>query len=639
MYSILPAFVSALFLGFGAYVLLTEGVTRLSVPFALMCATTFFWQGTWAFLFQTSDAELAAVLVKAGYFFILFLPTTFYHFVIEVSGRRGERSLLIGSYALSLLLAVLLRTGNEVVDGYGTFFFGKYPQAGTLHPVHVAQTVVLACRSAWLLFVARRQTQAHERRRLLDLCLFSLCLYGLAASDYAVNYGAAFYPMGAVFIAISLGILAVTIVRYGLMRPYLIAAAVAHEVATPLAAIGMHAEEIGNALPELMRGYQLAVQHGLCADALHPGQVERLSSLASSIRRQVDSTSTVVEMSLASLALDRFGRRSLEMGAILRQPVYHPVSVVFLDDSADFLHALRGLFPDAPTDRYFTSAREALAFVASQEARQTAANLAAGAVWSAFEKNGGNALGEDVMADAARFGDIAALVVDYEMPEMNGLEFLAAVKDLACTRILLTAVADESRAVEAFNAGLIDFYVKKSDPAMTRKLRGAIDDAKRKFCARRGHIGLHGVGAVYANRRTADVLHELAQRERLVEYYWRPDQNAVLTFDVEGNAGVFLAWDARDCAAQCDVVADEGGPGTWREEMAARRFMPVFWPHEAYRPGMARVEFATPKPVPGLDDAHTSWTRIGDPGLASGLITFAAWRAATGAPGGGGRFA
>ncbi|MEM5327122.1 ATP-binding protein [Paraburkholderia sp. JHI2823] len=312
MYSILPAFVSALFLGFGVYVLLTEGFTRLSVPFALMCATTFFWQGTWAFLFQTSDPELSSVLVKVGYFFILFLPTTFYHFVTEVSARRGERAWLIGSWVLSALLAALLLLSDAVVDGYGTFFFGKYPKAGALHPVHVVQTVLLACRSAWLLFFARRQSQAHDRRKLLDLCVFSLGLYALAATDYAVNYGLAFYPVGAVFIAISLGILAVTIVRYGLMRPYLIAATVAHEVATPLAAIGMHAEEIGNVLPELMRGYQLAVQHQLCVDGLYPGQSERLSSLATSIRRQVDSTSTVVEMSLASFTLDRLDRRSFE---------------------------------------------------------------------------------------------------------------------------------------------------------------------------------------------------------------------------------------------------------------------------------------------------------------------------------------
>lgn len=312
MYSILPAFVSALFLGFGVYVLLTEGVSRLSLPFAAMCGTTFVWQGTWAFLFQTSDPELSGALVKFGYLFILFLPTTFYHFVIEVATRRSERPLLFASYGLCVVLAMVLAVSDDVVAGYGSFFFGKYPRAGLLHPVHVAQTVLLALRSAWLLLAARRQTHAHDRRKLLDLCLLSLCLYGLAASDYAVNYGIAFYPVGAVFIAVSLGILAVTIVRYGLMRPYLLAATVAHEVATPLAAIGMHAEEIGNVLPELMRGYQLAVQHQLCVDGLYPGQSERLSSLATSIQRQVDSTSTVVEMSLASFTLDRLDRRSFE---------------------------------------------------------------------------------------------------------------------------------------------------------------------------------------------------------------------------------------------------------------------------------------------------------------------------------------
>jgi signal transduction histidine kinase len=316
MYSILPAFVSALFLGFGLYVLLTEGVTRLSVPFALMCLTTFAWQGTWAFLFQTSNPEVAGVLVKCGYFFILFLPTTYYHFVTEVAARRGEQPLLVASYGVSVVLAILLLVTDEVISGYGTFFFGDYPRAGRLHPVHVVQTVLLAMRSAWLLISARSQSRARARQRLLDLSLVSLGFYSIAAVDYAVNYGWPFYPPGVLFIAVSLGILAVTIVRHGLMRPYLIAATVAHEVATPLAAIGMHAEELGTALPELLRGYQLAVQHQLLVNGLYPGQSERLPTLASAIQRQVDSTSTVVEMSLASFTLDRLDRRSFVPHAI-----------------------------------------------------------------------------------------------------------------------------------------------------------------------------------------------------------------------------------------------------------------------------------------------------------------------------------
>lgn len=116
MYAIPTAFVSALFVVFGLYVLITQGVTRLSAPFLLMCATTFAWQGTWTLLFQTRDPHIASVLVRVGYLFILFLPTTFYHFVTEVAARRRERPILLASYGLCLVFTVLL-PGDEVVSG------------------------------------------------------------------------------------------------------------------------------------------------------------------------------------------------------------------------------------------------------------------------------------------------------------------------------------------------------------------------------------------------------------------------------------------------------------------------------------------------------------------------------------------
>lgn len=314
------------------------------------------------------------------------------------------------------------------------------------------------------------------------------------------------------------------------------------------------------------------------------------------------------------------------MSSIVRQPVLYPVSVVFVDDSADFLHALRGFFHNAPMHRFYTDPHEAQAYVTSRAQRQVAKSPLSGPAWSEFEKRGGNALGEDVMADAARFEDIAALVVDCEMPGMDGIQFLSSVSGAACSKILLTGTANESHAVEAFNAGLIDYYLKKSDPAMTRKLARVLDEARQKYCAGRGHIGVHGVGSIYATPPTFEVLNELAQREKIVEYYWRPEQNAVLTLDAQGNTGVFLAWDSRDWAAQCDVVADESGPAGLLEAMTARSAMPVFWPGEAYRPGSAGVPMATPVPMPGVDGAHWSWTRLDAVALEPGMLTFAAWR-------------
>jgi hypothetical protein len=167
----------------------------------MMCAATFAWQGTWTLLFQTDNPHVAGVLVRLGYLFILFLPTTFYHFVIEVAARRREQPLLLASYGLCLVLAALL-PGNEVISGYQSHFFGFYPVAGPLHPLHVVQTVLLAVRSAQILLAARKQAGGEARRRL-DLCLANLCLYSFAAVDYAVNYGYGFYPPGVLFVRAS----------------------------------------------------------------------------------------------------------------------------------------------------------------------------------------------------------------------------------------------------------------------------------------------------------------------------------------------------------------------------------------------------------------------------------------------------
>jgi signal transduction histidine kinase len=346
LYAVPPAIASAMFLVFGLYILITQGVTRLSAPFLLMCVTTFAWQAAWTLLFQTDSPQVAGWLVRLGYLFILFLPTTFYHFVIEVTGRRREQPLLLVSYGLCVALAALL-PGDEVVAGYQRHFFGFYPLAGPLHPLHVAQTALLALRCAQILLAARRQS-AGEARKRLNLCLVNLCLYSFAAVDYALNYRYSFYPPGMLFVALSLGLLAIMMVRYHLIQPYALAATIAHEIATPLATIGMHADEIAAMWTHVFQGYRLAVAHGLYEDRERWAQTERVAHLATAIRREVASTTSMVDMALASFTLERldrsrFGVQSLQQcvtSALERYPFRGDersrVTVVSIDPAVRF---------------------------------------------------------------------------------------------------------------------------------------------------------------------------------------------------------------------------------------------------------------------------------------------------------------
>jgi two-component system CAI-1 autoinducer sensor kinase/phosphatase CqsS len=304
MYSILPTAISILFLGYGFYALYSRGLNRITATFFLLCLTTFFWQGTWAVLFQAESPHTALVLVKLGYFFILFLPTCMYHFLTEITGRQQERRLVYFSYGVSAILAVFLVSSDLFVSGYYHYFWGYYPKAGMLHPIHVIQTVVVANRGLYITYLAQKNASGDMQMRL-RLCLIGLLIYLFAAVDYLCNYGFEFYPPGLVFIAISLGFLAIAIVKYDLLNPMALAGTIAHEMRTPLAAIRNQAAGFAKHLPTLLEGYHLAVDNKLMDPRIGASHLEILSGISGRITNEVHKSNTIIDMMLASSSMER----------------------------------------------------------------------------------------------------------------------------------------------------------------------------------------------------------------------------------------------------------------------------------------------------------------------------------------------
>jgi two-component system, CAI-1 autoinducer sensor kinase/phosphatase CqsS len=315
MYSLLPAFVSSIFLGYGIYAVSAKGWSRITLSLFAVCITSFFWQGTWAILFQIRDPQLATFLIKFGYLLILFLPTSFYHFLVEISGRADERRYIYLSYGIAGILAVFLIGSDLFISGYYQYFWGYYPKAGVLHPIHVLQSAALSIRSIHILY-RQQQKAAPNKRARLHLCIGSVVAYSFAAVDYACNYGVEFYPPGVVFIALSLGIITIAVMRYDLLNPLAVAATVAHEMRTPLVSIRMQAKGMDRYLPELIQGYRLAVEHGLCKPSIQPVAMDRLSMLGSSIMQEIDRTNTALDMLLASIKTERIDTRTFARHSI-----------------------------------------------------------------------------------------------------------------------------------------------------------------------------------------------------------------------------------------------------------------------------------------------------------------------------------
>jgi thioredoxin reductase (NADPH) len=85
----------------------------------------------------------------------------------------------------------------------------------------------------------------------------------------------------------------------------------------------------------------------------------------------------------------------------------------------------------------------------------------------------------DALREMKLRGDqVAVMLADYRMPQMNGIEFLEQAMDLfpVARRVLLTAYADTSAAIDAINVVDVDHYLLKPWDPPEEKLYPVVDE-------------------------------------------------------------------------------------------------------------------------------------------------------------------
>jgi len=128
----------------------------------------------------------------------------------------------------------------------------------------------------------------------------------------------------------------------------------------------------------------------------------------------------------------------------------------------------------------------------------------------------------DALREMKLRGDqVALLLADYRMPEMNGIEFLESAMDLypSARRVLLTAYADTSAAIDAINVVDLDHYLLKPWDPPEEKLYPILDDllAAWKTSDHRGIAQTKVIGHRWSARSSA--VREFLGRNQ-VPYRW-----------------------------------------------------------------------------------------------------------------------
>ncbi|UUU28806.1 FAD-dependent oxidoreductase [Streptomyces sp. CA-210063] len=120
-----------------------------------------------------------------------------------------------------------------------------------------------------------------------------------------------------------------------------------------------------------------------------------------------------------------------------------------------------------------------------------------------------------------RGDQVAVILADYRMPQMNGIEFLEQALDVypGARRILLTAYADTSAAIDAINVIDLDHYLLKPWDPPEEKLYPVVDDLLLAWrAADRTCVGTTKVVGHRWSARSSGVREFLARNQ--VPYRW-----------------------------------------------------------------------------------------------------------------------
>ena len=269
-------------------------------------------------------------------------------------------------------------------------------------------------------------------------------------------------------------------------------------------------------------------------------------------------------------------------------PIYqHPTMTVLVDDSPSFLDSLRFQLGAAFPSIGFSDAAEALAWLRQHGAAPAAlASLLSPSVdtYTLAPQPYNIALHVEqvcgIRRHPQRFLAPSVLVVDYAMPGMDGILFCEAVRDLPCRKILLTGVADERVAIDAFNRGLIDRYVRKSDVHALDRLEAELTQLQEAYFlaqseALRMLLALHDYSFVNDPAICA-LVRELGARHRIVEHYLYKSPPGFLMFDREARPWLLAVETEQGMNAHFEIALDGGAPPSLLEALSQRRVVPNF---------------------------------------------------------------
>lgn len=268
---------------------------------------------------------------------------------------------------------------------------------------------------------------------------------------------------------------------------------------------------------------------------------------------------------------------------------YFPSTALFLDDNHDFLLNFVLQLDEGVAYRIFDAPRKALDYIHNKRCELELVSRHCLSEYTQA-KNGpltNHTINLDLAAIHAevynphRFSEISVVVVDYAMPGMDGLEFCRRIENSNIKKILLTGQADEKLAIAAFNEGLIDRYIKKSDMNAAAQITKSIYDLQLQYFQAMSDMVVRVLSVTSPSclhdKEFAHFFRQLREEKNIIEYYLVDNSGSFLMLDDDAEVSFLIVKSEADIREQYNLALASGATRDVLDQLVSGEKILGFW--------------------------------------------------------------
>lgn len=225
---------------------------------------------------------------------------------------------------------------------------------------------------------------------------------------------------------------------------------------------------------------------------------------------------------------------------------YFPTKVIFVDDNTFFLESMEGVLDGSLAScDFFDNPDAALEVINNTQnldfltADYSLKEIKIPEIYR-------------VVYNPQRHEEISTVIVDYEMPRMKGLEFFEKIKNPHIRKILYTGIASEELAIQAFNDGLIDGYIRKNDPTPTKTINKFVSESQYKYFKSLTDASLEAILREYSNDNPGETafydpvfieyFNKLVKEHNICEYYLNESSGSFVFLTANGKTSALFTY-------------------------------------------------------------------------------------------------